>query len=138
MSPQLSLALPAGLIAGVLLGGLYLLIARRSRCEMLLLALGLIVAAAAYLVFAITGSSSIRELRLEIAGFVLFTPIALAGVRWWPILLGIGWLAHAGWDFLIHWPAQPWVPALYPVFCGSFDLVVAAYFLFLFAMRKAV
>jgi hypothetical protein len=137
MSQQLSMALPGGLIGGVLLGGLYVLLARRSgRHEMPMLAAGLIVAAAAYLVFAWTGNSSMRELRLEIVGAVLFVPIALAGARWWPLLLGIGWLAHAAWDVLIHWPAQPWVPGLYPVFCVSFDLVVAAYFLFLLAMPK--
>lgn len=137
MSLQPFLALPAALIAGVLLGALYLLFARRAgRLETWVLAAGLIVAAAAYVVFASTGPSTPREYRLEIVGVVIFAPIALAGARWWPALVGIGWLLHGGWDVLLHWPAQPWVPALYPVFCMAFDLVIAAYFLFLVGMRS--
>ena len=137
MSLQPFLALPGALMAGVVLGALYLFLVRRAgRREIWLLAAGLIVAAAVYLGFALTGASSPREYRLEIIGVVIFTPIALGGARWWPPLVGLGWLLHAAWDVLLHWPAQAWVPGLYPVFCVSFDLVVAAYFLFLLGMRS--
>jgi hypothetical protein len=137
MSLQPFLALPGALMAGVVLGALYLFLARRAgRMEIWLLAAGLIVAAAVYLVFALTGASSPREYRLEIIGMVIFTPMALGGARWWPPLVGLGWLLHGAWDVLLHWPAQAWLPGLYPVFCVSFDLVVAAYFLFLLGMRS--
>ena len=137
MSPQVPLALPGGLLGGVALGAVFLLLARKAgRAENLVLASGLLVAALIYLAFAISGQAPPRELRLEIVGLVVFTPLALAGARWWPPLLGIGWLMHAGWDILLHWPPQAWVPGLYPVFCVAFDLVVAAYFLFLFALPR--
>src|SRR6266699_1199425 len=138
MNQQLPLMLPAGLLVGVGLGALYLVLARKAgRHETSLLAAGLIAAALIYLVFAVDGASTPREFRLEIVGVVIFTPLALGGARWWPPLLGIGWLLHAAWDVLLHWPPQGWVPGLYPVFCGAFDLVVAAYFLFLFAMPQS-
>jgi hypothetical protein len=137
MSLQPFLALPGALMGGVFLAALYLFLARRlGRWEIWFLAAGLIVAAAAYLGFAVTGASSPREYRLEIVGMVIFTPMALAGARWWPPLVGLGWLVHGAWDVLLHWPAQAWVPGLYPVFCVSFDLMVAAYFLFLLGMRS--
>src|SRR5262249_19289062 len=133
MSPQLPLSLPAGLLGGVVTGALFVLVARRAgRYATWVFAVGLIVAALIYLGFALGGAISPRQYRWEIRGVIIFTPVALAGARWWPSLVGLGWLAHAGWDMLLHWPAQPWVPSLYPVLCGAFDLVVAAYFLFLF------
>ena len=82
------------------------------------------------------GRGSRAEIQLESVGVAVFTLLALVGLRWWPTLLGIGWLLHAGWDILVHWPPQPWVPVLYPLSCVAFDLVIAAYFLFLATLRE--
>jgi hypothetical protein len=128
----------AALLVGVVVGAFFLVLARRfGRSATAMLATGLIIAALIYVGFAVRGGTSPTELRQEILGLIVFTLLAVAGLRWWPPLVGIGWLLHGGWDILLHWPVQAWVPGLYPVFCVSFDLVVAAYFLFLFALPKS-
>ena len=137
MSPQIPLILPFGLLGGCILGAVFLLWVRRlGRWENAVLAAGLEAAALLYLTMAWLGRGSRAEIQLEFVGVVVFTLLALVGLRWWPTLLGIGWLLHAGWDILVHWPPQPWVPVLYPLSCVAFDLVIAAYFLFLATLRE--
>lgn len=51
--------------------------------------------------------------------------MAWAGAGGWPALLATGWLAHVGWDVLLHGPETPFVPAVYPDLCVGFDLMVA-------------
>ena len=105
---------------GVVLAAFYLVLARRTgRAANAIVAAGLIVAALIYVGFAVTGSVTTAEFRLEVLGLIVFTMLAVAGLRWWQPLVGIGWLLHGGWDILLHWPPQPWVPALYPVACVS-------------------
>ena len=125
------LALPASLIAGVLLGGVFVLLIRRlgAKGEIAFLALGLVVAAGLYVAFA-GARDGMEKMPLEFAGLLLFGATAAAGARFWPPLIGIGWLAHGAWDILLHWPPPRYVPQLYPVFCVSFDLVVAVYVMF--------
>ncbi len=120
-----------------MLGAVFLLWVRRlGRWENAVLAAGLGAAALIYLTMAWLGRGSRAEIQLELVGVAAFTLLALVGLRWWPTLVGIGWLFHAGWDILLHWPPQPWVPVLYPLSCVAFDLVVAAYFLFLATLRE--
>ena len=136
MSTQIiPLAFPGALLVGIALAAVFLLIARRLRSmETAILAAGVITAALLYFSFAVMGGSNSAELRRETMGLAIFTTLAGVGVFRWRPLVGIAWLLHAGWDILLHWPPQKWVPELYPIFCVSFDLVIAAYFLFLWAM----
>ena len=131
MNQQLPLYLPGALLGGIILSAFYVLLARKfARYEMIILAGGLIAAALVYVVLG-RGAASPQDTRVGLLGLGAFGVMAIVGARWWPPLIGIGWLLHAVWDVLIHWPPKPWVPALYPLTCGAFDLLVAAYFLFL-------
>ena len=112
-------------LAGAVLAMPYVVYARRSRHPRRLFAIGLPVAAAVYLIFA--GSAGmVRDLLVESIGVVLFAAIAWAGLRFSAWLLALGWVAHVGWDLLLHPIAGPsYAPWWYPVTCIGFDLVVA-------------
>lgn len=122
---NLELLIP--IVAGVVLAVPYLLLARRwGAAAPRLYALGLVVAAGVYPVFAgIAGD--LGALPLEVGGLLLFTLIAVAGARWWP-LLALGWVAHVAWDVALH-PIESggYVPGWYPLLCVGFDLVVAGW-----------
>jgi hypothetical protein len=85
------------------------------------------VAAGVYPGFALGGTPA-RERRLQWIVTVAFALVATAGIAfnaWW---LTVGWILHALWDALHHAARRgPWVPEHYPMFCLSFDLVLAAY-----------
>lgn len=67
-------------------------------------------------------------LRLQVAGLLGFTAVALAGLVVDPVLgqylVAAGWLAHAGWDYA-HRDGRV-VPTWYAHFCIVVDLFVAA------------
>ena len=116
-------------LIGVVLGGLYILLVARYdvRLQLRLLAIGLAVAALIYLAFGAAGGGG-RWLAIEAGGVVLFTALAWLGSAAVPILMGVGWAAHACWDVGLHLePAVSFVPAWYPVACLGLDLVVAGY-----------
>lgn len=119
------------ILAGAMLGGLFVLLARRQRGsgEVRLLGLGLVVAALIYVVLALARADG-RWLATEAGGLALFAGLAWLGLRhssWW---LALGWVAHAGWDVALHLDrAQPVVGAWYPLLCVGFDLVVAGFLL---------
>ena len=85
------------------------------------------VAAGVYPGFAL-GSTPTRERRLQWLVTVAFAFVATAGIAfsaWW---LTAGWVLHAAWDALHHAGRRgAWVPVHYPMFCLSFDLVLAVY-----------
>ena len=65
---------------------------------------------------------------IELIGVVVFTLIAVLGLRVSIWFLALGWTAHVLWDVLLHLVReQPFVPDWYPVACISFDLIVAGY-----------
>lgn len=117
---------------GAVLGGLFVLLARRRKRhgEIRLLALGLVVAALIYIVLALAAGADRGWLALETAGVGLFGLLAWLGLRtslWW---LALGWAAHVGWDVGLHLDQmQTFVPAWYPLLCVGFDLVVAGFLL---------
>lgn len=119
------------ILLGALLGGLFVLAARGRgwTAEVRLLALGLVVAALIYVVFALPGADH-RWLALEGAGLAVFGGLAWLGVRaslWW---LALGWVAHVAWDVGLHLErTQAVVGPWYPLLCVGFDLVVAGYLL---------
>ena len=94
------------LLLGVALAVLFVLFAAawEPRRELVIYAVGLIVAALIYVVFAFTGAAAHRTL-IEFAGVVIFTLFAAP---------------------VSYLPRPPAVPGWYPVACISFDLIVAA------------
>lgn len=113
---------------GALLGACLVLLARLAGRENRILAIGLAVAALVYLGFAVVHGAGGREIGIEVAGVVVFSLVALAGVRLSPWWLALGWAAHVLWDVALHPPgADVWVPHWYGPLCIGFDLLVAFY-----------
>jgi hypothetical protein len=121
--------LPRGLVLTIVLGAAlalpYVAYARTRRRPAVIFAAGLIVAAAIYVGFALFAADW-HSVVVEFWGVLLFATIALVGLRGPSHLLALGWLAHVGWDLLLH-PVQlsghaPW---WYPALCIGFDLFVA-------------
>jgi hypothetical protein len=117
------------LILGVLLALLFIWFARTRgpRREPFIYSIGLIIAALFYVVFSVTGATT-QWFMLELIGLVVFTIIAVLGLRVSLWFLALGWASHVSWDVLLHLVReQPFVPDWYPVACISFDLIVAGY-----------
>ena len=134
MSPEPAIA--ADLVIGALIKGAILamiLIAlahvlRRNRREILFASL--LVAALAYVLFAVRAQAGAGWIIVELIGLAIYGGIGWRGVRgsiWW---LASAWALHPLWDIALHYfgPGVSFVhPLRYPVPCVSFDLVVATY-----------
>lgn len=74
------------------------------------------------------GSPDGVETRLQWVVALGFAVIAVVGVAlsaWW---LAAGWTLHAAWDARHHGGRRgDWVPHGYPMVCFSYDLVLAAF-----------
>lgn len=106
---------------------LYYLRAQKSEKKHKLLALGLFIASAIYVVFAIITFNEIW-ITVEIVGlllFVLFVWMAFHYSMWFVVL---GWALHIVWDVGVH-PQEtaPYVPFWYAWLCVGFDAVIALY-----------
>lgn len=54
------------------------------------------------------------------------------GIKHSSYFIAIGWGAHVFWDYYIHMKLDPgYAPDWYPHFCIGFDLLVAAYLIYL-------
>ena len=118
------------ILIGIFSCVIMILVARQlgPKREMRIYAVGLVVAALIYVGFAIAGDATLSWLVLESGGLVLFTLIALYGLRVSAWALVQGWAAHAVWDVLLHQVMEVgFVPKWYPGFCLGFDLLLAAY-----------
>ena len=117
------------LAIGAVLGVAFILGVRSLSADRanLVYAVGLIVTAVIYLVFAVAGGGSSGWLALEFLGVILYGALALAGLRGNTTALAIGWGGHAGWDVLLHTTGAgaAYTPQWYPWACVGFDLVVA-------------
>lgn len=124
------------IIAGALLGWAFIRLAQKLGGDMRIYALGLVVAAAIYVGFAVAGGAPQPWTTIEVAGAVPFVVLAWLGLRYHPWWLAAGWAAHASWDTALHLVAgtPPFVPAWYPTVCLGFDFVVAI----VIAMRARV
>lgn len=114
-------------LGGVFGVGLVLLARSRGpRGERTVLAVGLVITALLYVVFALVGGARAPWLMLEVIGVMPFAAFAWLGVRASPMWLTIGWVTPVGWDVGLHLgaAAPTFVPAFFPMFCVSFDLVV--------------
>jgi hypothetical protein len=96
--------------------------------EMRIYAIGLVSAALIYVGFAVFGGASISWLVLELGGLVLFSFVAIVGLRINAWTLVLGWVVHAVWDVSLHKVAElEFVPKWYPIFCVGFDVLLAGY-----------
>jgi hypothetical protein len=101
--------------------------------EMRIYAVGLIVAALIYVCFAVVRDAGPSWLLLESGGLLLFSSVALIGLRVSLWALVVGWAAHALWDVSLHRVMEvEFVPDWYPVICVGFDLFLSGYI----AIRK--
>jgi hypothetical protein len=126
MTPSLQTA--AFLLNGAVLGAMFALVAFAVRPFTRELLFGLLVVAAlAYVVFALDAPDPAPWLLVEVAGGAVYVALGYRGLRgslWW---LVAGWALHPVWDAALHvaGPGAPFAPAWWAVPCVSFDLVVA-------------
>jgi hypothetical protein len=94
-----------------------------------LLAIALIIAALAYVAFAIGEGESAFWVVGELVGVGVYGAMGLLGVRGSPMWLAAGWALHPLWDVVLHYfgPGSSFAPINYTIPCISFDLLVAVY-----------
>lgn len=100
--------------------------------SVLLSAITLALIGGAYIGFAARHAAE-KVFWSELAVAVGFGLVAIAGVLWWPALIGLGLIAHAGWDILHHrheFGAE--VPGWYISLCVVFDVAAGVFLLFLY------
>jgi hypothetical protein len=120
------IAVTGGVLAAVAL----VLIARSfaRRGEMFVYGVGLGITAVAYVLFGLRRGAPANHLAFELVGAVFYCAVAVLGARRWPLLLALGWIAHAGWDLFFHYADGPsFAPVWYAFFCVGFDLVLGGY-----------
>ena len=121
------------LILGLASAILLIALARRFswKAEKRFWAFGLVIAAIIYILFALRSGIQTNWLVIEGAGILLFGSFAILGLRKHPAWIGIGWMSHSLWDYLLHhhFAAPAFVPDGYAMACLSFDIVVGLYIL---------
>ena len=123
--------LPYELSLAVCLGAMiafpYASYASESHRPSVVFGVGLIVAAAVYVIFAALARDA-RAVNRVLVGLLVFGLLAASGLRWSARLLGFGWLLHVFWDLSFH-PihVSSYAPWSYPLVCLGFDLFVAGY-----------
>ena len=118
-----------GFALGLLSAGAILVLPAPVQLPLIGVALG--VAGGVYVGFALTGADP-GERRIQWVAAASFALIGAAGIGMSPWMLAAGWLLHAVWDAWHHGGRRgTWVPNTYPMFCLSFDLVLAAVAAFL-------
>jgi len=121
-----------GLAIGFCLGVVFVFFVRSQRGrERRVLAIGLSLAAAIYVVFALVTRAGWQWLIVELAGASAYTVIAVLGVRRTPGWLVLGWATHPVWDMGVHLlnGATDFAPSSYELACISFDWLVAFFIL---------
>jgi len=124
------LLIAAHILIGAAACAAFIFAARKlaRRAELTVYAAGLFAAALVYVVGALAVGATPARLAVELAGLLAFSLAALAGLKWSPLLLALGWAAHALWDLLLHADVHPHVvPDWYRLICAGFDFALAAY-----------
>ncbi|MFB3132329.1 MAG: DUF6010 family protein [Rhodothermales bacterium] len=118
------------LVLGFVLGAAFLVFARRrgAQRKRRLLAVGLVVAALIYVGFAVAWADA-AWMMIELGGVLVFTGLAVLGLKRSALWLAVGWALHPAWDVGLHLvgAGAAFAPAWYAVACISFDLLVATY-----------
>jgi hypothetical protein len=120
------------LLLGIVLGTAFLAFARaQPGAESRVLPIGLVVAAAIYVLFALYGAEP-AWIAIEVGGVVLYGSLAWLGLRHSLLWLSAGWALHPVWDVGLHLIGGGAVfsPEWYALICVTFDLLVAAYIAF--------
>jgi len=93
----------------------------------------LIVIASYYVLFAFISFESI-EIEIVIAS--IFSIAAIVGAFRWPVLLGLGILAHGVFDF-VHssFINNSGVPHWWPAFCAGVDIVLGLWVIYLVKIK---
>jgi hypothetical protein len=116
-------------LAGVVLalGTVFVTRRRRPATAHQIFAIGLVVAAFLYVVFALAGRAGPGWIGLELVGVGLYGSLAWLGFRRWPWVLALGWAAHVAWDLALHvrGAGAAFTPAWYPWLCLGLDVPVA-------------
>ena len=124
-----------GAIIGAALGVLTIVFARSIRGEAWVYAIGLITLPGLYAFFGVrAGDSSaiVKELIYGIPYLAAGLIFAFVSIRQSAVIVGVLWILHGLYD-LIHSGliVNAGVPAWYPAFCFSVDVVIGAYVLWL-------
>lgn len=95
-----SMATLLQLLIGALSCLVFVLVARQAglKREMIVYSIALMIAALIYVGFAVAGGAIVSWLIIESVSLVLFSLVALFGLRRSARVLMIGWAAHAIWD----------------------------------------
>ena len=107
--------------------------------EMRILSMGLLIAAAIYIGFALLWGT-FMWVSIETAGMLLYGIFVWLAYRTSYYWLAVGWALHPAWDVLLHLvgPGHAIAPTWYMVSCISFDVIVAGYIFYSVAQRQAV
>lgn len=91
---------------------------------------GLVVAAFAYVSFAVARSAPAAAIGFEVAGVALYGGLAARGLRGDARWIALAWLLHPVWDVGMHRPgAYAYAPTAYVLLCLTFDLAVGLFLL---------
>ena len=117
-------------VLGLVAAAGFIVFARRFGIpgERRLLAIGLVVAALVYVGFAVAWGGG-AWIAAEAGGVVIFSGLAVLGLKRSPWSLALGWGLHPLWDAGLHLvgTGATFAPGWYVVACISFDLLVAGY-----------
>ena len=125
-SSQLPIAILAASVLGI--GSIIYLKYWSENAIALHSAIVLAIAGGVYAGFGLSDDRSNSAI-IETLSAVFFGVIAIVGVIY-PVVLGIGFLLHAGWDYLHHCQAiDTKVRFWYPPFCAVYDCFVGIFLL---------
>ena len=130
----------AAIIAGALLAVPFVGFAATRDNARYPIAIGLLVAALVYVVFAVVGTTDFRWIATEALGVLLFGGLAVLGSRRSFLWVSAGWTLHVVWDVVLHqWAGRAvFTPAWYPPLCVGFDLTVAVAAMALWRRERAL
>ena len=96
----------------------------------------LVIIASYYVLFAVIGGSG-QALAWELLIAVAFSTVAIIGALFLPLLVGAGIIAHGLFDFLLHdvLIENSGMPAWWPSFCGSIDVLLGLWVVILTRSR---
>jgi len=96
----------------------------------------LIVIASYYVLFACIANEAIV---VEIFVASIFSVLAIVGTFRWPLLLGIGIFMHGIFDLVHGYTiSNSGVPVWWPAFCGSIDVVLGLWVIYLVQTKKGL
>lgn len=131
---QITVYILLGIIAAIVL--LFYLRNYKVQQKYKILAAGLFIASAIYVLFAITTLNEIW-ITVEIVGLLLFLLFIWMGFHYSMWFVVLGWALHIVWDVGVH-PQEtaPYVPLWYAWLCVGFDAVVAFYLAVMIARQE--